>query len=174
MNTTTHQSISIDSKDGKAFLRKVANKRQDWAEEWQLFANASEGWKLTFWRSVKGEIGEPDAYVTVETDSVVRQDGESGVVKPFEDAAEVTVPTASRVWLRGPDARTAAKLLLDGWHFRVQHGAGSTSSSRHGLAFLSLHAERRGPKLNDNWDTVEVGGSTTLVNGTIVVRGAVE
>jgi len=174
VNTTTHQTISINSQECRAFLKKVANKRQDWAEEWSLYANASDGWKVTFWRSVKGAIGEPDAYVTVETDSIVWQDGKTGRVKPFDDSEEVIVPAATRVWLRGGDVRTAAKLLLDGWHFRVQHSGGSTSSSRHGLSFLSLKAERRGVKVNDNWDTVEVGGSTTLVNGTIVCRGAVE
>jgi hypothetical protein len=172
--TSTNQSITIDSKEGRAFLRKVAGKRHDWAEEWSLYANASDGWRVTFWRSVRGAIGEPDSCVTVVTDSAVRQDGRTGLVRSFEDSAEVVVPTATRVWLRGGDARTAAKLLLDGWHFRVQHSSGSTSSSHHGLAFLSLQAERRGPRPNDNWDAVEIGGSTTVVHGTIVCRGAVE
>lgn len=174
MNTATHQTISIASKEGKAFLRKVARTRQDWSEEWSIYANASDGWKLTFSRSVKGEIGEPDVYVTVETDAVVAQEGEAGLRKPFEDGKDVLVPAATRVWLRGPDARTAASFLLDGWRFSVLHSSGSTLSSRHGLAFLSLHAEKRGTKQNDNWDTVEIGGSTTLVNGTIVCRGAVQ
>ena len=174
MNTTTHQTVSLESKEGKAFLRKVAKTHQNWSEEWNLYANASDGWRLTFSRSVKGKIGEPDVYVTVETDAAVVQEGETGLRKTCEDSKEVVVPAATRVWLRGADARTAAAFLLDGWRFIVLHSAGSTSSSQHGLAFLSLLAERRGLKKNDNWDTVEIGSSTTLVNGTVVCRGAVE
>ena len=176
MNTTTNQSISIDSKEGRAFLRKVARTRHDWSEEWHLDASAGGGWKVTFWRHVKGSVGEPDAYVSVETDSVVVQDGRTGVVECNDGPAPVTVivPAATRFWLRGGDARTAANLLLDGWRFRVQHSEGSPHSRRYGLAFVSLHAERRGLGVNDNWDSVEIGGSTTLVNGTVVCRGAVE
>jgi hypothetical protein len=174
MTTSTVQFIAIDSKEGKAFLRKVARSWHEWRQEWHFRASAETDWKVTFTRTVKGEIGEPDAYVTVETDAVVGRRGNTGLVKSFHDSDEVVVPAATVARLSGADARTAATLLLDGWRFEVSQSAGSTSSSKHGLAFLSLHVERRGSKAKDNWDSLEIGCASVLVNGQFVVRGAVE
>jgi len=174
VNTTTHQFISIDSKEGKAFLRKVARSWHEWRQEWSFRASKDADWKITFSRTIRGEVGEPDACVTVETDACVTQCGHTGRVKSFDDSDEVIVPEATRVWLSGSDARTAATLLLDGWRFDVCHSAGSTSSSKHGLAFLSLRVERRGSKAKDNWDSLEIGSASVLVNGIFVIRGAVE
>jgi len=174
VNATTHQTISIDSKEGKTFLRKVARSCHEWRQEWSLRAGADTDWKITFCRMVCGEVGEPDAHVTVETDARIHRHGHTGRVKSFDDSNEVIVPEATRVLLSGANARTAATLLLDGWRFEVSHSAGSTSSSKHGLAFLSLHVERRGSKSTDNWDSLEIGSASVLVNGVFVVRGAVE
>lgn len=174
MNTTTNQTISIVSKEGKAFLRKVARSRHEWQEEWHFRASPETGWRITFSRTVKGAVGEPDAYVTVETDAVVERRGDTGRVKSFSDSSEVIVPEATVARLSGADARTAATLLLDGWWFEISHSSGSTSSSKHGLAFLSLHVERRGTKATDNWDSLEIGSASVLINGAFVVRGAVE
>lgn len=174
MNTTTIQSIKVDSKEGKAFLRKVARSCHDWKQEWSVRAGKDTDWKITFTRTVRGEVGDPDVYVTVETDAYITRHGHTGKVKSFDDSDEVFVPEATRVWLSGADARTAATLLLDGWRFDICHSSGSTSSSRHGLSFLSLHVERRGSKGTDNWDSLEIGSASVLVNGFFVLRGAVE
>lgn len=171
MNTTTHQTVSLDSKEGKAFLRKVRRARLPWPEEWCLHASPETDWKVVFSRTVKGDVGEPDSYVSVATDSLVVVYGESGTVKSFSDSEPVVVPAATVARLSGADVRTAAKLLLDGWRFVVTQSAGSTSSSRHGLAFLSLHVENR---TGDNWDSLEIGSASVLVNGCFVIRGAVE
>ena len=112
--------------------------------------------------------------MTVQTDAAVGRRGNTGLVKCFHDSDEVVVPEARVARLSGADARTAATLLLDGWRFEVSQSAGSTSSSKHGLAFLSLHVERRGCGANDNWDSLEIGVASVLVNGQFVVRGAVE
>lgn len=172
--TSTIQSITIDSKEGRAFLRKVARSRHEWREEWHFRASPETDWKIVFSRTVKGDVGEPDVCVTVETDAVVSLYGKTGLVRSFDDSDEVRVPQATVARLSGPDARTAASLLLDDWRFEVLHSAGSTSSSKHGLAFLSLHVEKRGLKADDNWDSLEIGSASVLVNGDFVVRGAVE
>lgn len=174
MNTTTHQTVSLDSKEGKAFLRKVARTRHEWRNEWRLRAGPDTDWHVTFSRTIAGDVGEPDQYVEVRTDSVVQIYGESGLRKAFHDAKPVIVPQAQYCCLSGSDARTAAKLLLDGWRFRVSQSAGSTSSSEYGLAFLSLTAEKRGTGVDDNWDTVEIGSASVFVNGSFVIRGAVQ
>lgn len=175
MNATiTNQSITVDSKEGRAFLRKVARSRHEWREEWYFRASPETDWKITFSRTVAGAVGEPDSYVTVQTDTVVHRRGDTGLVKSFSDSHEVIVPAATAARLSGADARTAATLLLDGWRFEVNQSSGSTSSSKHGLAFLSLHVERRGSKATDNWDSLEIGTASVLVNGCFVVRETVE
>ena len=171
MNTTTYQRIAIDSKEGKAFLRTVARTHNDWKNEWHFRASPETDWKITFSRTICGEVGDPDVYVQVETDSVVSVDGRGGKVKSFSDSEEVFVPHATIARLTGSDVRTAARLLLDGWKFCVQHSGGSTSSSKHGLAFVSLHVERR---TGENWDDLSIGGESVFVNGSFVCRGAVE
>ena len=173
MNTTTIQSIKVDSKEGKAFLRKVARSNHSWREQWTFSASADDGWRIKFGRNVKGAIGEPDAYVTVETDAVVGKDGKWGLIQR-EEGSEVFVPEATRVWLHGSEVRTAAKFLSDGWRFSVEHDPGSISSSKHGLTFLHLQIEKHGEKASDNWDALQIGCTTTFVKGTIVARGAVE
>ena len=172
--TTTNQTITINSKEGKAFLRKVARSRHEWREQWTLSAFAVDGWRIKFGRHVKGAIGEPDSYVTVETDAVVRKDGNWGLQPATDEASEVFVPEATRVWLHGSEARTAAKFLADGWRFSVEHSSGSVSATRHGLAFQYLQAEKHGEKASDNWDSIQIGCTTTFVKGTIVCRGASE
>ena len=170
---TTHQAISIESKEGKSFLRKVARSTGlPWREEWSLYASEETEWHVVFRRTIPGEIGEPDQYVEVSTDSVVTFSGENGRVKVFDDADEVVIPECSRVSLDGQDCRTAAKFLADGkWRLVVVHSGGSTSSSKHGLSFIYLQLERRNP---DSWDILSIGSHSVLVNGVHVVRGAAE
>ena len=50
--TSTNQFISIDSKEGKAFLRKVARSWHEWRQEWHFRASAETDWKITFSRTV--------------------------------------------------------------------------------------------------------------------------
>jgi hypothetical protein len=95
-------------------------------DEWSLRAGEDTDWKVVFHRRIDGDIGEPDATVDVETDSIVRLTGETRRVKAFSDSQEVTVPPCRSVWLHGRDAPLVAKFLLDGWHLRVTHSAGST------------------------------------------------
>ena len=75
------------------------------------------------------------------------------------------MPPCRSVWLRGRDVPLAAKFLLDGWHLRVMHSAGSTNSSEHGLSFVYL-------SLVKDCDEVEIGSWTVVVHGTQVCSGA--
>jgi hypothetical protein len=171
MTTVTNQTVSINSKEGKSLLRKIV--RHPLAAfrdgEWHLRANDATEWHVEFWRRVPGEIGEPDRTVTVSTDAVVCLEGRTGSVKPFDDAAVVTVPQCRYVHLWGSDCATAARLLLDGWRLVACHSSGSTSSSLHGLAFIRLQAEKRD---THHWATVGIGTETVFVNGTRVIVGA--
>jgi hypothetical protein len=161
----TCQTASLDTQTGRGLLRKIARHEQQWADEWTLRAAEDTDWKVVFHRRIDGDIGEPDATVDVETDSIVRLHGETGRVKAFSDSQEVTVPPCRSVWLRGRDVPLVAKFLLDGWHLRVTHSAGSTHSSEHGLSFIYL-------SLVKDCDEVEIGSWTVFVNGTLVCGGA--
>ena len=165
MSNHTCQFASLDSNTGRGLLRKVARHEPKWRDEWSLRAGEDTDWKVVFHRRIDGDIGEPDATVDVETDSVVRFQGKTGLRQAFADSKEVVVPQCRSIWLRGRDAALVAKFLLDGWHLRVTHSAGSTSSSEHGLSFVYL-------SLVKDCDEVEIGSWTVLVNGTQVCSGA--
>lgn len=167
MSSTTFQTVEIKSKQGKSFLRKVAKSDHKWQEEWHLRASPESDWHVEFIRRIEGDIGEPDECVTVRTDETILFYGETGKVTPFYDAREVIVPQCSVVHVNGGDAKTVAEFLADGWRLSVCHSSGSTSSSKHGLAFISLGLERGRSR-------VEVGGESVLVNGVFVLRGACE
>ena len=171
MSTTT-QAISVESKEGRAFLRKVSRSQSlKWREEWSLYASKETEWKVVFQRTVVGGIGDPDQYVEVSTDSVVAFSGETGKSRYFADSEEVLVPQCERVSLSSSDCRTAARFLSEGdWRLCVSHSRGSTSSSKHGLGFIRLTLERRG----SSWDILGIGSETVLVNGVRVIAGAAE
>ena len=169
--STTLQAVEIGSKEGKAFLRRVVRQNLARRDEWTLYATQDEGWRVILYRTVAGKTGEPDQSVRVETDAGVSLTGETGLRKPFSDAAEVIVPEPRRLALHGGDVRTAAKLLLDGWHFVVTASAGSTTSSKLGLAFHRLTLERRG---DTGWDIVGIGHESVYVNGDRVIAGSVD
>ena len=163
---TTIQQASLDTNTGKGLLRKIVRHKPTWGDEWTLHAGESTDWKVVFTRRVDGKLGEPDTEVVVETDSVVTLRGETGVVRSFHDAEEVTVPKTRGIGLSRCDTATVAEFLLDGWSLEVTHSAGSVSSSREGLAFAYLSLTK-GP-----CQGVEIGGQTTYVRGRQVCCGA--
>lgn len=144
------------------FLRRVL--RED---GWSMHARADEEWQITFRRSTKAKTGDPDVDVTVRIVDKISVVGKWGPQRSFSDSDEVIVPKPSRVWLHYGAVQTAAKFLLDGCHFTICGSSGSTSSSRHGLAFVSLHALVR-------TDHVMVGYQSVYVNGNMVCCGSVE
>lgn len=142
VDTTT--LVDLDSKEGKKLLRRISKRPQYGPkyEDWSCRASADDGWRLKFVRKIEAKKpGDADAYVTIETDYTVGQVGETGRVRPFDDAEYVQVPAARRIFLWRGEARSVARLLLDGWDIKIQHSSGSTGSSRHGIATVSLIAE---------------------------------
>jgi hypothetical protein len=162
---TTIQSASLDTNTGKGLLRKIVRHKSTWGDEWTLHAGESTGWKVVFTRKTRGELGDPDTEVVVETDSVVRQQGRTGTVRAFHDSEEVVVPQTRGVGLWHSDTATVAEFLLDGWSLQVTHSAGSAHSSQEGIAFAYL-------SLVKGLKEVEIGGHTTYVRGQQVCSGA--
>lgn len=154
----------VNDKDRSKFLRKVL--RED---GWFLSAWKDRGWALTFRKTVKGDVGEPDVDVTVVLDDKVSICGKWGNVKSFEDSNEVYIPEPRMMHLSYGAVRTVAKFLLEGCHLSIYGSSGSTSSSKHGLSFVSLQCSVKGCN-----DTITIGTESTYVNGKIVCCGAVE
>jgi len=165
MSNHTCQTASLETNTGKGLLRKIVRHKSTWNDEWTLHAGESTDWKIVFTRKTRGELGEPDTEIVVETDSVVRLRGDTGRVRPFHDAEEVTVPPTRWISLWACDTATVAEFLLDGWSLEVTHSAGSVNSSQEGIAFAYL-------SLVKGCQGVEIGGQTTYLRGRQVCSGA--
>jgi len=159
--TTTHHRIEGDA-DRAKFLRRVL--RED---GWDMYARASDDWQITFGRVIKGKPGDPDVDVTVRIKDKVSLVGKWGKQRSFSDSEEVIVPKPDRMWLTYGSVHTAAKFLLEGSHFLISGSSGSTNSSQHGLAFVSLQAMVK-------TDNVMIGHQSVYVNGRMVCCGSVE
>jgi hypothetical protein len=167
------QFVDLSSPAGLKFLRRVVtdNGKLPSDSSWVVYARASDGWKLTFWRNVKGQIGDPEARITVCTDYVVRVDGHRGSqVKAFSDCEPVIVREPTGLHLSRDTAGLAAKMLADGGKLSVDCQCGSTNSSRHGLSFYSLSVTL--PRFP--YATLAIGGDTVCKDGNVLSSGAVD
>ena len=167
----TMQTVAIDSKDGRVFLRKVQKHNLDApsGEDWGIYAGDRSKWAIQFRRTVKGATGEPDREVEVMTDGHIGKTGRVGMVQSFEYCKPVCVLQSRGVNLHGSTAALAARLLADGWRFEVCHSGGSTASSEHGLAFYDLMS--RHPDFP--YARIVVGGGTVTIDGTRIIAGDV-
>lgn len=161
VSTNTTHRVDNDT-DRAKFLRRVLRENG-----WSMHARADDDWQITFRRTIKGKPGDPDVDVAVRLNDKISIVGKWGAQKSFSDAAEVIVPKPTRAWLNYGSVQTAAKFLLDGSHFLICGSAGSTSSSHHGLAFVSLEAMVRD-------DHVMLGHQSVYVNGRMVCCGSAE
>lgn len=165
--TDTITRLDLSTPEGKRFLRRVATRP---GEDWHFRAEASDGWRVNFWRRAKPEAaGDSEVNITVDTDETILVQGRTGLVKSFSDSSEVIVPSARRAHAWGVDCRTIAALLAEGWKLEVYHNSGSTSSSHHGLAFLSLQMYRR-TKTGEQAVTI---GDSTFKDGQQIISGPV-
>lgn len=158
----TAQTVAVDSATGRRLLRRIA---KNYREDWRFCAHAATGWRLSFSRKIAGKTGEPDRTLEVETDATITVDERHGERRPFDDGETVAVPPARYVAGGGTDARTVARFLADGWRLAIEHSAGSTTSSRHGLAFVRFVAYR------DGYTVSATICETVTVNGSTVCRG---
>ena len=167
MATDTFQTVSIDTSAGRRLLRRIAGRS---GEGWRFRADDSTGWRVVFSREIDGDPGDPRVTVTVETDAAVSVDNSrtGPAVRPFDDSEPVAIPAARYVSAGGTTCRTVARFLADGWNLAVHHSRGSTSSSRHGLAFSMLEAYTDAGTISATID------QTTYVNGAQVCSGAVQ
>lgn len=165
----TMQQVAMESKEGKAFLRKVVrdNQRLGWNEEWDVRANASTDWKLRFTRVVKGEIGEADSEIVVDTDLEAGRAKSGDIRQSFSDCKPVQMATIKGLTLRGADLVTLCGVLSQGAGINIAAHAGSSSSSQHGLSFYQAELSGEGFK------GLSIGSQAVAVNGQRVICGDV-
>ena len=171
---STYQSVELDSKEGKAFLRKVIRHNTDsnYDNAWRIHASATTDWRLEFRRTIKGAIGEPDEDITVRTDSKVGLPSDSKTgreVQSFHDSKPVWVCRPTRIFLNG-ETTGVARLLLDGYRLEIQASAGSTPSSQHGISIYSVEAHNH----KYGYYGYGIGGETLAINGRAIIRSTVD
>lgn len=167
------QFVELSSADGIKFLKRVARDNGVLSSDssWRVYARASDGWRLTFWRTVKGEIGDGEARVTVCTDYVVPICGRRGsAVTAFSDCQPIIVAEPCGFHLSNDTAGLCAKLLAEGAKLSIECSAGSAHSSEHGLSFYSLSVDL--PKFQ--FATMTLGGDTIAKDGRTLCSGAVD
>ena len=174
--TTTMQRIELDSKDGKKFLRRIVrdNDKVNWDEEWRAHAASDTEWKLRFYRTQKGEIGDADAEIEVQTGETIGLPGKRSIgnVLSFDDAEPVYVAPPKRLHLSGRDAATVAQFIADGYTIKIEASAGSSNSSRHGLAFYYVLMTKRHADTG-RYVTVQLYDHTVTKDGQVLCSGNV-
>lgn len=163
-HVNTYHTIESDA-DRAKFLRRVLRE-----SGWHISASERDDWKIVFTRKIKAKLaGVADVEITVRLKDQIRLTGKWGNQQSFHDSDVVCVPKPTRCWLHYGSVQTAARLLLDGSQFLACGSSGSTSSSKHGLAFVSLKALTKG-----GGDQVQVGHQSVYVHGQMVCCGSVE
>jgi len=161
-HVNTNHTIESDT-DRAKFLRRVL--RED---GWRISAREEDGWQIVFTRTIKAKLaGVANVEITVRLKDKIKPTGKWGKQRSFYDSDEVIVPKPTRCWLHYSSVETAVRFLLKDCHFMICGSAGSTSSSKHGLAFVSVQAIF-------GKDHVIVGDQSVYVNGRMVCCGSVE
>lgn len=113
--TATDAVVAIDlkSRHGRRLLKRIASGKEDW----RLVTLPRVDWRIVLIRATSG-LDETEI-VTSERVTIER---------PFRDEYDLPAVECVGAWLLGSDVATAARLLLDGWRFRIRHHPGSESS----------------------------------------------
>lgn len=161
-HVNTYHTIESDT-DRAKFLRRVLRE-----SGWHINARERDDWQIVFTRKIKAKLaGVADVEITVRLNDKIRLTGKWGNQQLFHDSDVVCVPKPTRCWLQWGSVETAARFLLKGCTFMICGSAGSTSSSKHGLAFVSIQAIV-------GKDHVMVGDQSVYVHGRMVCCGSVE
>ncbi len=164
--TTTRQTVELDSKDGKKILRQIVKD----SEDWRGLANDSTGWNLELTRTIRGAIGEPDITVRIQTDLNLKPHGNLEYTNTHNgETYRVTVPACRRIWLDAFYLSTACQLLLDGWQIDAKYSHGSLNTDRHGISYHILSAYKR-----PNYYRNVTISQTVFINGRQMTSGGME
>lgn len=172
--TDTRQRADVDSKEGKAFLRKVVKECKGHAYKWSIGSETSEEpdtWFATFHKQINGELGSPDIDIHVRTNIAIRLTPEHfGCTeqKEYEDYSPLTVPEIRAIQFDYDDVIHFCDCALRGFTFRAERCLGSISSSKHGIVTIGVRA-----RSYEAGYTTRIGTDTLIVNGQPVTFGSI-
>lgn len=110
----TMQRVEIGQKRVRHFCAKWRGTTR-MGEDWSIRAGDHNEWIVTFFRTIKGDIGESEECVEVATEVKVHCHGKTGRVKSFSDSGEVYVIRPSGFHLSSSTCGLVARLLGEGW-----------------------------------------------------------
>jgi hypothetical protein len=155
-------TLDLSSRHGKKFLDRVASGKEDW----RLVVLPRTEWRVSFIR----DSGYDSSTEIVTSERVT-------IERPFreEDSGEFSDDVqCCGVWLLHRDAATAAKLLRDGWRFRVRHHAGFEVSRELRLSvveFIAVPPFEGSPLaiggvtvVDGDWKRTVIGGACSVSN----------
>ena len=165
----TMQRVELGTKEGKAFLRKVIRDydRLPYDEGWTLRCNEGTQWRVRFERTVKGELGEPDQSVSVDSDCEIARRGKAGVDDGYGAERPITICEVRHIVFTGCDVAALCSLLLEGAPLCVVASRGSQASSELGLSFYFVEV------CGGDFRGVRIGGETIAANGRTICSGSV-
>jgi len=170
--TDTRQEIAHESKEGKAFLRRVVRDCKQSKSRWWLTADTTDAnrWKVIFHRTVKGAAGDPDVDVRVKTDITigVQPNDFNKVYDEGSPYQAVIVPPIKGIDIDYSGVTHFCDCVLADCSFMIERNCGSQSSSKHGIVMLGIRAYNR-----KRGYQVTIGHDTWIVNGDQVCWGSI-
>lgn len=169
----TFASISIDSKDGQKFLRRVIreNESLNSDEQWTAHASRETDFTLEFYRRIRGRVGDAEREIRVRTLTQFSLRYKPGN-ESYAGDSPVMLVECLRVHFGHTDTSTLCYFLKnDGIKLSIEGHRGSTSTSKHGLSFY--HVSAHWPAL-PKYTGITIGSETVAINGRSVMSGSVD
>lgn len=170
----TFASISIDSKEGQKFLRRVIreNESLNSDEQWTAHASRETDFTLEFYRRIRGSVGDAEQEIRVRTSTQFSLRYRPGN-ESYAGDSPVLLVECHRVYFGHTDTSTLCYFLKqhDGIRLSIEGHRGSTSTSKHGLSFYNVSAHW--PAL-PKYTGIMIGQETIAINGRSVMSGSVD
>ncbi len=93
----TLQRAESGSKELAKFIRQLAGGKSKLS--WTCRASEATDWRIRFDATIKGELGEPDEEIELQTDIKISMRGPIGEVSSFEDSKPVIVRSPRYIYL---------------------------------------------------------------------------
>lgn len=167
IETSTRQTVAIDSQDGRKLLRGIMRN----PDQWRGRADDSTGWNLHFVRTIPGDVGEPDTTVTVATDCQLKPFGKTETTETIDgQTVTVRIPECKRIHFDRYHIAMVCRLLADRWTLDARYSFGSLNTSALGIGYHSITAH---PDKSNHYQYVTVD-TTTFQHGRKLTSGAMD
>lgn len=169
----TFASVSLETKEGQKFLRRVIRENETLSsdEQWTAHASRETDFTLEFYRRVRGNIGDAEQEIRVRTFTQFSLRYRAGEAS-FAGDNPVMLVDCHRVYFGNGDTSILCYFLKhDGIKLSIEGHRGSTSTSKHGLSFY--HVSAHWPAL-PKYTGITIGHESIAINGRPVMSGSVD